>query len=76
MWALQKQNLRIKIPEQKFQTIPAKTTEQVSKKKQSSTLKCKVVFAQSFQRFIISVWTGPMLQRVGSCPGGCVSTLH
>lgn len=32
MWTLQKQNLRIKIPEQKFQTTSAKTTEQVSKK--------------------------------------------
>lgn len=70
MWALQKQNLRTKIPEQKF-----KTTEQVSKRKQSSTPKCKVVFADHFQRFIISVWTGPMLHQVGSGPGGCVFTL-
>lgn len=54
MWALQKQNLRTKIPEQKFKTISAKTTEQVSKRKQSSTPKCKAAFAH-FQKFIISV---------------------
>lgn len=76
MWALQKQNLRTKIPEQKFKTISAKTTGQVSKRKQSSTPKCKVVFANHFERFIISVWTGPILQKAGSCPGGCISTLH
>lgn len=76
MWALQKQNLRTKIPEQKFKTTSAKSTEQVSKRKQSSTNKCKVVFAHNFQRLIIYVWTRPMLQKVGSCSGGCVSTPH
>lgn len=41
LWALQKQNLRTKIPEQKF-----KTTEQVSERK-SPTHKCKVVFGNN-----------------------------